>query len=212
MALENLTAEERKALLAELEEQQKEEKKKVEQERKAYKDLVNETIPQLCEQLRDVSLGLGRVKSIVYAEMQKLVEIKQQVYNREDDQFTHSFSTDDGVWGLTIGYRVNDGWDDTVHVGIAKVKAYVSALGRDKETQALVELVLKLLSKDSKGNLKASRVLQLKKLADDTENADFIDAIKIISDAYRPAKTKQFVSLRFENKDVPLNITDVEVV
>ncbi|MBY0244982.1 MAG: DUF3164 family protein [Sphingobacteriaceae bacterium] len=210
MDINKLTAQERKALMAELEAEQANEKKRIADERKAYKDLVNEVVPPLVEKLQEMSLSMGRLKSLVYAEMERLVAMKNEVYKKDDGQYTHTFSTDDGL-SITIGYRVNDGWDDTVNTGIAKVEEYIKSFGKDEESIALVSLVLRLLSKDAKGQLKASRVLQLKKLADDTGDAGFIDAISIIQDAYRPVRTKQFIAVKVGGKDLPLSITEVEM-
>lgn len=213
MDITQLSAEERKALLAQLEKEQQEAKRKVTDERKAYKDLVNETVPTMFDLLQEASLALTRAKRAVLANLQGLVSMKQDVYEREDDQYTHTFTTDGSDFSITIGHRVNDGWDDTVHVGIGKVKDIVNSLGKDEDSKALVKALLRLLSRDAKGNLKASRVLQLKKLADDTQRPDLIEAIAIIQDAYRPTRSKQFVSARHKVAggaviDLPLSITD----
>ncbi|MBY0244788.1 MAG: DUF3164 family protein [Sphingobacteriaceae bacterium] len=209
MNIENLNPQERKALMDELAAQEKAEKVKVSENRKAYKTLVNEVIPPLAELLIEISETMAEAKTHVNTSLSQLINMKAEVYNKSEDLCSHSFSTDDGQYTLTVGYRLNDGYDDTVHTGIAKINDYLSSLAKDKETDALVKLVLRLLSKDAKGNLKASRVLQLKKMADDTGNAEFIDAINIIQESYRPVRTKTFISLRHNGKDVGLSMSDV---
>ncbi|MGQ2119123.1 DUF3164 family protein, partial [Ornithobacterium rhinotracheale] len=68
------------------------------------------------------------------------------------------------------GFRIIDGWDDTVTAGIDKVREFIASLAKDEATGKLVRAVNQLLKKDAKGNLKASRVLELTKLAEDFNN------------------------------------------
>ena len=94
---------------------------------------------------------------------------------------------------VTVGNRVYEGWDDTAEAGVEKVKEFLATLARDENSAALVETVMRLLARDRKGNLKASRILELDRLADRVKNAEFADAIRIIKDAYRPTPTCKFV-------------------
>lgn len=109
-----------------------------------------------------------------------------------------------------------DNYDDTVDAGIAKVKEYISSLARDEQSKILVETVLKLLSKDSKGTLKASRVLQLQQMAEKSGNADFIEGVRIIRDAYRPIESKSYVRAEYKSDSgawvsVPLGMTEARL-
>ena len=63
---------------------------------------------------------------------------------------------------------VTDGYRDTVEDGIAIVKEYIESLAKDEKTKALVSMVLRLLARDAKGTLKASRIVQLRKVAMET--------------------------------------------
>jgi hypothetical protein len=212
--LGDLTPQQRAVLKNELKKELQEKESQVKELRKGYKDQVNKTIPELFQKLKKSSELLATVKEQVYNNLQALVQMKSDVYDREQDQGSHSFTTDDGTT-IIIGNRSIDGWDDTVDVGIQKVTDYIQSLGKDANSKRLVKTVLQLLSKDKTGNLKASRVLQLKKLAEDIADAAFIDAIQIIQDAYRPNKTKQFVTCRYKDEvgkviELPLSITDVD--
>jgi hypothetical protein len=216
VTLDDLSPEAIAALKLQLKKETKSKETKVKELRKGYKDEVNKKIPALFRMLTACSAQLSAAKSKVYKELDSLVTMKSEVYERDQDQGTHSFTTDDGTT-ITIGYRMNDGWDDTAEVGIQKVTDFIKSLGKDKDSKTLVETVLQLLSRDNKGNLKASRVLQLKKLADNTGHKKFIDAIQIIQDAYRPSRSKQFVTCRYKNetgetKELPLNISEAEII
>ena len=58
---------------------------------------------------------------------------------------------------------------------------------------------MKLLSKDKKGNLKASRVIELEQIALRTQNDTLLEGIKIMKEAYRPQKTCDFIEVRFKD-------------
>jgi hypothetical protein len=210
--LKDLSPEALKALKKQVEKEQKENADKIQQQRKGYKERVNVVLPGLFKVLVDASQFLAVAKTAVYKEVQELVALKSKVYDKEVDQGSHSFTTDDGTT-IIVGNRMIDGWDDTVDIGIQKVTDYLQSLSKDANSKKLVKTILQLLSKD---NLKASRVLQLKKIADEIGDKNFIDAITIIQEAYRPNKSKQFVTCRYKdstgaNIELPLSITDVEL-
>ena len=194
------------------------EKKAIEAKRKqdleAYDELVNETIDRVMPSLVNMSSTIGTIKTNVMNEFRNALRIKGELYSVKEEQRTHTFTNADSTKRVTLGHYVTDGWRDTVDEGIAKVRQAIESLGKDKESKALVQAVLRLLSKDQKGTLKASRVLQLRKLAEDSGNEDFINGVQIIQDSYQPSVSKQFI--RAEIKDettnewvsVPLGMTE----
>ena len=215
LKLENLSAEDRKALLAEAKQELQETESRISEERKAYKQLVNETVPHLFDGLQYVSNELSKAKTETFNSLKTLIELKAQVYGKDIDQYTHSFTTDSGIT-LIVGSRITDNWDDTVTAGLNKVNVFLETLSKDEDSAFLVGMVRKLLSKDAKGNLKSSRVLQLKKEAAKTGNADFIDAIEIIMDAYKPSKGQEFVTAKWKDaegktQELALDITSASI-
>lgn len=46
-------------------------------------------------------------------------------------------------------------------------------------------MVLRLLARDAKGTLKASRIVQLRKVAMETGDDRFIEGVRIIEEAYQ---------------------------
>lgn len=213
--LDELTPEQRKSLMQELEEQQKAENEKVKQERSAYKDEVSAMVDAVMPELQEASNYLSKVKKTVFAKFKEFVDKKSKLYNREDDQNTHTFSNKNGTASITMGFTIIDGWDDTVETGIGKVKDYLKSLV-NKDNKDLLDTIDRLLSKDGKGNLKASRVLQLKQLAERQGNKEFLDAIDIIQAAYKPVRSKEFIRVELKKQDgskyiLPLSITDAEL-
>ena len=143
-----------------------------------------------------------------------LLELKEKAYNIKDDQRSHTFTTENGD-SLTLGYRVNDGWDDTVGTGIAKVGKFIDSLARDEESAKLVKTINQLLKKDNKGNLKSNRVIELQKLTEEFNDPEFTDGVDIIMKAYTPVKTCFFIEASTKDKQgkdvsIPLSISSVD--
>lgn len=199
--------------------QQKEEaekKARIEQEKADYKKTVAELVEELFPRVQQVSKNIGGLKKEVYDTFMTVIDIKKELYNVKDGQNWHTFINEDMSKRITIGRNVAVGYDDTVNEGIQKVKDFITSLaGDDEKTQMLVNTVLRLLSKDKKGNLKPEKVLELEKLAEDYNNEEFTEGVKIIRDAYKPQYTKQFVKAEYKDdkgewQNVPMNIVDCE--
>jgi hypothetical protein len=201
--------------LEDLSEQQLEEmlaskRKKKEETRDAYKALVDDTVSETCQKLIYVSETLSRVKSDVFERFKEVLSLKEEVFSIREKQRSHTFTTD--YYSITIGYRVNDGWDNTVSSGVAKVNQFIQSLARDDNSAALVETVFNLLKKDVNGNLRASRVIELQKLTTKFSNAEFTDGVNIIMNAYKPIRSCWFIdafsfNAAGEKVNIPLSIS-----
>lgn len=209
-----MSAEERKEYEAfRAEREKKAAAEKMLQDREAYKALVNETIETLFPLLEEVSTTLTARKKEVYERFQQALAMKADLFENTASNKSNSFINAAGNRRIILGQYEIDAYDDTVNEGVAKVKAYIESLAKDEESRVLVAAILKLLTKDQKGNLKASRVMQLRKMADESGNDQFIDGVRIIEAAYRPQVSKFYV--RAERKgengewvNIPLGMTE----
>nr|DAW46655.1 MAG TPA: Protein of unknown function (DUF3164) [Caudoviricetes sp.] len=213
--LSQLSAEQRREMLAQLKAQEEAEKRQREADISTYKALVSQTVEDNFPVLQAVSSELAAQKRSIRNAFATVVDLKSSLYGVKDGQRSHQFINSEGTRRITIGFNVIDNYDDTVDAGIAKVKEYISSLARDEQSKILVETVLKLLSKDSKGTLKASRVLQLQQMAEKSGNADFIEGVRIIRDAYRPIESKSYVRAEYKSDSgawvsVPLGMTEAD--
>ncbi|MRI63664.1 DUF3164 family protein, partial [Ornithobacterium rhinotracheale] len=185
-----------------------------EEDRKAYKDLVNEELPRIAGMLKTLSQNISQVKLFAFENLKALLDLKSKAYGVRDTQQSHTFSDDKGNT-ITYGFRIIDGWDDSVTAGIDKVREFIASLAKDEATGKLVHAVNQLLKKDAKGNLKASRVLELTKLAEDFNNDNFTDAVNIIRQAYKPQRSAFFVDASYTDAqgkkiNIPLSISAVD--
>ncbi len=181
-----------------------------------YNRMIDEQVELTIPELMDISQQLATVKAAIFGNFKALLDMKSDVMKMtKDGQRSHTFTSSDGKKKIELGCYNIDNYKDTVQDGIDMIKAYISGLAKDAETQNLVEMVLKLLSKDQKGNLKASRVLQLRAMADRSGNSQFKEGVEIIMDAYDPIPSKQFVRAwvrddQGEWQSIPLSITDAK--
>jgi hypothetical protein len=216
MDLKDLTKEQKEALLIELEAEKKAEEARVSAERETYKSIVDTTVREQVKRLQNVSSVMLQAKSDVFEAFETVIGMKSELYGIRDNQQSHTFTTEDGRISITVGHRVNEGWDDTVNAGISKIKTFLQTLARDDNSAALVETVMRLLSKDRKGNLKASKVLELDKLGAKLGNAELLDGIRIIKDAYRPSPTCKFIEVSMKDargfwQSLPLSMSAIEL-
>ena len=146
--------------------------------------------------------------------------MKEEVVGfKEDGQFSHTFTNSESTLRLTLGVNTVDGWSDMAETGIAMVRKYIESLATDEKTKTLVNTVLRLLSKDKQGNLNASRVLQLAKMAEESKDEQFIEGVKIIQESYMPTETRRYIRAQYRDettangwRNIPLGITDVDLI
>lgn len=186
---------------------------KAKQDREAYRQLVDETIDAVFPSLEAVSGMLAHRKREVYARFHEVMLLKAEIFEGVADNKSNTFTDREGKRRITLGQYEIDGYDDTVNEGIAKVKDFIGSLAKDEDSRLLVSAVMKLLAKDKKGSLKASRVMQLRKMAEDSGSEQFLDGVRIIEEAYRPTVSKFYVKAekKLDNGEwvsVPLGITE----
>lgn len=211
----SMTASEREAFEAFRREQERKEKAAERAKmRGEYSRMVDEEVAEAIPELQELSAELGALKRTVYDNFRAVLEMKTDVMGlTRDGQFTHTFTHSDGTMRITLGNRTIDSYRDTVEEGIQMVKGYIVSLAKDDESSALVEAVMRLLSRDKRGQIKASRVLELRQLAEKSGSEQFIEGVRIIEEAYNPTRTKTFVKAEIKTEDgwqtIPLNITEV---
>lgn len=193
----------------------KEAEQKAKEQRELYSKLVDEEIENSIPELSSLSEQIKTTKETVYGNFKTILEMKQEIFASKikDSQRSHTFTNSDGNKRITLGVYVTDGYRDTVEEGIDIVKEVISGFANSAETESLVKMVLKLLSRDAKGTLKASRIVQLRKIAEESGNERFIEGVKIIEEAYQPAVSKQYVRAEIKDekgqwKVIPLGMTE----
>ena len=188
---------------------------KAKADREMYRQMVDEEIENSIRVLLGISEEIKESKQKVLDNFKAILAMKSDLFKTKmrNDQRSHTFTNSAGDKRITLGVYVTDGYRDTVEDGIAIVKEYIASLANDEKTQALVNMVFRLLSRDAKGTLKASRIVQLRKVAEDTGDARFMEGVRIIEESYQPEVSKQFIRAEMKDRNgmwrpIPLGMTE----
>lgn len=216
MDITKMTLAERAQLKAQLEAEERAEIQKRQDDIDAYKQSVDEFCQDVFGRMKKVSELMRVEKGRVFAAADILIEQKEELYNAKQGRHSNQFTTSDGKITVALGYRTTDGWDDTVDMGIAKVKEYLRSLASTEEGAKAVDIIMKLLAKDKKGNLKASAMIQLEQEASKIGNPLFIEGVQIIRDSYRPVDSCQFISVSYKDENgvkhtLPLSLASHDI-
>lgn len=182
-----------------------------------YVDLVDNEIGAAYVQLSLLSTEMAQIKRAVFDNFRSVIEMKteQLGLGKEEGQKTHTFTNSDSTLRLTLGNYTVDAYRDTVDEGIRMVTDYIESLAKDDATGALVSAVLRLLSRNKSGQIKASRVLQLRRLAEESGSEQFLDGVKLIEESYHPQVSKSFIRIEAKASDtgewqnIPLSLSGV---
>ena len=188
------------------------------QMRKDYREMVDDAIESMMPGLRTMSECLTNHKKKVFEEFSAILEMKAEMFKMEKGEDlnnqSHTFTNSKGTMRIVLGNYVTDGYLDTADEGIAKVQNYIQSLASDEKSQALVKMVMKLLAKDAKGTLKASRIIQLRRMAEESGSAEFIEGVKIIEEAYQPQTSRTYLKAYIKDEktnawvQLPLGMTE----
>lgn len=216
MDITKMTPAERAALKAQLEAEERADSQKRQKSIDAYKQMVDEFCADSFERMKKISELLRAEKERVFTAADLLIEQKEALFKTKSDRHSNQFTTSDGKVTVALGYRTTDGWDDTVNEGIAKVKEYLASLAATEEGAKAVNIILKLLAKDKKGNMKASAMIQLEQEAAKNGNPLFVEGVQIIRDAYRPVDSCQFISVSYKDDNgvkhvLPLSLAAMDI-
>ena len=188
---------------------------KAKADREMYRQMVDEEIENSIPVLLGISEEIKESKQKVLDNFKAILAMKSDLFKTKmrNDQRSHTFTNSAGDKRITLGVYVTDGYRDTVEDGIAIVKEYIASLANDAKTQALGNMVFRLLSRDAKGTLKASRIVQLRKVAEDTGDARFMEGVRIIEESYQPEVSKQFIRAEMKDRNgmwrpIPLGMTE----
>lgn len=212
MDLQKLTAEERAQLKAQLEEQEKQEALEKQKQKETYLQLKDQFCERNLEKLQALSSQMQELKKEIFADAETLIQMKDELFKTKTDRQSNTFSHESGKYSISLGNRINEGWDDTCEQGIEKVKEFLHTLAKDENSAALVETIMRLIAKNNKGMLKASKVLELEKLASKIQSAELTEGLNIIKNSYRPKPTCQFISVTMKDdngndKQLPLSLS-----
>lgn len=183
---------------------------------KTYREMTDAAIRTFVGRFEQVSHHINKVKSDALDEFQAIIKLKRELlgFVNGDKQRSHVFTHSDGDMRITIGVNSVDNYHDTVNEGIEMVVDYINSLANDDNARHLRDMLMSFLARDKRGNLSSSKVLELRKYANESGNKTFIDGVKLIEQSYIPSSSSTFIKAEKKNDkgiwvSIPLNITEV---
>jgi hypothetical protein len=212
-----MMTDEQRQQLEELKAMEAKEKQQTKEERETLKTMTDETVKDAFGVLLKLSKSITEAKEVVYGMFADIIELKKEVYKTSDEQFSHTFTTRDSKLRIIVGFHVVDSFDDSHTAGVDGVNEYLSGMGTDEDSKWLVKTIKKYISRNTKGELNAKKVMELMQLANERGDQKLIDKVQIIVDAYAPIKTKLFIMAKYRDdkqnewKTLPLGITEATI-
>lgn len=217
-----MTAEEFAAFQAyKAEQAKKEAEARIEALRENYSDMSEAFVNKTIKKLSPLSETIRKKKGEVLEEFSALQKLKAELLDIDGKNMpkSHTFTNKAGDKRVTVGVYETDAYDDTVEEGIAIVKEYIESLAQDDRSKQLVKMVMSLLQRSANGALKASRVVRLHKLAEESGSPRFIEGVRIIEGSYRPNVSRTYIRCEVRRIDpetqvvkdwetLPLGITE----
>lgn len=209
--LGDLTEAQRLELMKQIKQEERDKKQKRNEELKNLKEMTNEIVEEVFIDASIVQKVQTEFKKETFDKFKSLIGIKEDLFNVKDNQRSHTFTTDDGK-SVTLGYRLTDAFDDTVHVGIEKVKNWVFSEVNGTNNENIKKIISNMLKEDKNGNLNAKRVLELRNIATDINDEELNEAVEIIEKAYKPQKSCYFIDISYKDENgkkvsMPLSVS-----
>lgn len=210
-----MSAEERKALVAQAKEIEKQEKEKRAADMQALEDIAAEVVPVSFSRLQEASENLAKAKEQIFTDFMEYLKLKIETIGIKSNQQSHTVTA--GNQSIKLGYRITDGYKDDAGYGLAMVHKFLGTLAKDENSKKLLATIHRLLQKNGKGDLDSKKVLELRQIADrHYPDTDFQKGLEIIQDNYSPKLSKWFIEAYYTDgtgieKSLPLSITSVNL-
>jgi len=197
MNIGNMTAEQRRALLAELAAEQRAERDRRAGDRKAFKEISAEYVERHIDRLVAHHRETERLIASLFDDFNAILALKESVYGaRVGGQESHTSTLADGSASVTIGHNVTIGFDGTETAGIEKIKEYLSSLSTEEENNVkLAKAVHRLLRPKAKtGMFNPASIIELSAMREDFGSDLFNEGLDIIIAAQQKRKNSMYVS------------------
>ena len=196
MNVPELTQEQRDAIFAEELAKKKSQEQKIDDDRKAWKELSGETADSLGQMLFESFLAMQSAKKEVYQRAEQAIKLKIELFGGKE-QRSHKLSGK--KFKIQLGRNITDGQDDTMESGIAKCEQYVKSLIKKEANKEVVICLNGLLRGGDDSKMDSKRIIELTKYANELNNPGFSDGVRIIQEAYERNLTSYYVKLEYKN-------------
>lgn len=195
--LGNMTAEQKKEALKQLQAEEKAEKEKKKADKQAYKDMQNEFLAKHIDGLVDRQNSMETLVTSIFKDYAPILALKASVFGDDiHDQESHTYTSPDGLSSISIGHNITISFDGTEGAGIAKIKNVLASDNREDTVIQRLQKALNVLLRPNRktGMLNPASIIQLNGMRDDFQSTEFNDGLDIIIEAQSRSKGSMYVS------------------
>lgn len=183
--IKNLTAEDRKVLMAELATEQKAEKAKRAKQKKKYEDKRDASIEELMDEAKEFSLALGRFKSKVHATMEQHRETLNEYGGiRSNSQGGFSIFNNDKKLRITRRRDTDPTWDERASKAVELIKEFLLSAGVKKSAGRIHTILMSFIERNNDGDLEYAKVMELLKHEDTFQDPRWVQGLQLIKEGY----------------------------
>lgn len=197
-----LSAEQKAELRRQMEAEERQKQQARKQLEADFAQLKSDQVNSTFDKLIEVSQRMEDAKVEIFNEFGTVLGMKAEVHDLTPEdlqlQQSHTFTNQANTRKVIIGHNVIDRWGDDVNIGIERVNKWIDTKISDQQSRDIIRALLK---PNSDGVLKANRVLDLSKKANEIGDSELIEAVNFIRDQYRPEKTSTYVKAKYKDEN-----------
>lgn len=192
-----LSPEQKKALKAQLDADNKAEKKKRTDDLVSFKQMSEDYVNNNINPMIHHHEITGALIEKLWSDYETIKDLKSEIYGTKcNSQDSHTSTLEDGSASITVGWNVTIGFDGTESAGVEKIKEFIKSLSTEDENNKKLSAAVNTFLKPNvkTGDLNPSKIIELSKLTTEFNDERFDDGIEIIFKAQQRRKNSMYVS------------------
>lgn len=196
-----LSADQRKALMAELAKEEKAEKAKRAKEKKKYETGKDTSIEELMDEARELSLANARFKAKMHVVME----------NHQDSLNNYGGIRSNSRGGFTLTHSRNDlritrrrdtdpSWDERANKAVELIKEFLLSEGIKKTAGRVHGILMDYIARNDDGDLEYAKVMKLLQHEDTFQDPRWVKGLELIKEAYSITFKKFGYEFKEKNK------------
>ncbi|MEN5434124.1 DUF3164 family protein [Sphingobacterium faecium] len=195
-----LTADQRKALMAELAKENKAEKAKREKAKKKYENNKDTSIDELMEEAVELSLTIARFKKKAHTVM----DIHREAINeyggiRSNSQGGFTIENSKNNKRITRRRDTDPSWDERANKAVEIIKDFLLSEGIKKTSGRVHPILMGFIQRNNNGDLEYAKVMELLEYEDTFQDPRWVKGLQLIKEGY--SITFKKFGYEFKTKD-----------
>lgn len=180
-----LSADQRKALMAELAKEEKAEKAKRLKEKKKYEEKKDKAIEELMDEAKELALAVARFKNKMHTVMENHKETLNNyggIRSNSQGGFTMTNSRND--LRITRRRDTDPSWDERANKAVELIKEFLLSEGIKKTAGRIHGILMGFIERNEQGDLEYAKVMELLKHEGTFQDPRWVKGLELIKESY----------------------------